>query len=207
MKGLLLKDFYMATKYCRSFLLIIVLFLTISCFGNENMFFAVYPALITGMIPVSLISYDEREKWNLYSAALPYTRAQLVSSKYLIGLLFELSIVLLSAVTQVFRVMRAGAFSADEFLPFVLVVFVAGLAGPALLLPFIFRFGSEKGRIAYYLVLGALCAGATILSNGDLQLFERMNLGVPSALVALAAAALYAGSWGLSILIYRKREL
>ncbi|NMP37237.1 MAG: ABC-2 transporter permease [Clostridiales bacterium] len=100
MKGLLLKDFYMIGKYCRSFVLILTVFLVVSCFGNDNTFFIIYPVLIAGMIPVTLISYDEREKWHIYSETLPYTRAQFVSVKYLIGLLFELTVFLLSAAAQ-----------------------------------------------------------------------------------------------------------
>ena len=43
MKGLLLKDLYMAAKYCRAFLLIVVVFLAVSFFGDDNIFFVVYP--------------------------------------------------------------------------------------------------------------------------------------------------------------------
>lgn len=38
MKSLLLKDFYMTLKYCRAFLLIIIVFLAVSVFGDNNMF-------------------------------------------------------------------------------------------------------------------------------------------------------------------------
>ena len=86
MKGLLLKDLYLAAKHCRAFLLVAVVFLGVSFAGDENIFFIVYPTLITSMIPMTLISYDERDRWTQYSAALPYSRGQLVSSKYLIGL-------------------------------------------------------------------------------------------------------------------------
>lgn len=88
MKGLLLKDFYMTAKYCRSFLLIVVVFLAVSFFGKDNVFFILYPVLISSMIPVTLMSYDEHDKWNVYSLTLPYTRGQLVSAKYLTGLIF-----------------------------------------------------------------------------------------------------------------------
>ena len=81
MKGLLLKDLYMAAKYCRAFLLIVVVFLAVSFFGDDNIFFVVYPAMIAGIVPVTLISYDERDKWDLYAGTLPYTGSQPVSSK------------------------------------------------------------------------------------------------------------------------------
>ena len=43
MKGLLLKDLYMVKKYCRSYLLIAILFLALSLMSDENMFFVFYP--------------------------------------------------------------------------------------------------------------------------------------------------------------------
>ena len=97
MKGLLLKDLYMAAKYCRSILLVIVVFLSISFLGEDNLIFGFYPCLFCGMIPASLLSYDERSKWNVYCGTLPYTRAQFVSVKYLFGLCAGAVVFILSA--------------------------------------------------------------------------------------------------------------
>ena len=81
MKGLLLKDLYMSAKYCRAFIAIVIIFLAVSFWGDGNAFFIIYPVLLAGIIPTSLISYDERHKWDKYSGTLPYSRAQLVSAK------------------------------------------------------------------------------------------------------------------------------
>lgn len=51
MKGLLLKDFYMAAKYCKAVLLLVIVFLAASFLGEENIFFAVYPSMIAGSFP------------------------------------------------------------------------------------------------------------------------------------------------------------
>lgn len=207
MKGLLLKDFYMAGKYCRSFILILAVFIAVSCFGNDNTFFALYPVMIAGMIPVTLISYDEREKWHIYSETLPYTRAQLVSAKYIFGLIFELAVFLLSAAAQAYRMSNAGSLVLSEFLPFVLTLLITGLIAPALLLPFIFRFGAEKGRIAYYVIIGAICAGGTVFAGSGMKLPEWLKSEWALVFAALFAVALYLCSWGLSVLMYKKREL
>lgn len=39
MKGLLLKDWYMMRKYCRSYLLIAAVFIAVSLYSNDNLFF------------------------------------------------------------------------------------------------------------------------------------------------------------------------
>ena len=55
MKGLLLKDWYMIQKYCRSYILITAVFIGISLENGENLFFTFYPCMLCGMIPVTLL--------------------------------------------------------------------------------------------------------------------------------------------------------
>ena len=63
MRGLLLKDIYMAAKYCRAYLLLAVVFIPVSFASSENLFMIFYPCLLCGMIPVNLLGYDERSRW------------------------------------------------------------------------------------------------------------------------------------------------
>ena len=64
MRGLLLKDLYLIRKYLVSYLVLMVEFLVISAFSNGNMFLTFYPCLIATMVPVNLLSYDERSGWH-----------------------------------------------------------------------------------------------------------------------------------------------
>lgn len=72
MKGLLLKDWYMIQKYCRSYILITAVIIGISLANGENLFFTFYPCMLCGMIPVTLLGYDERSGWMQYSGTMPY---------------------------------------------------------------------------------------------------------------------------------------
>ena len=65
MKGLLLKDLYMSKHYFKMYFMVVVIFLIVSGIGNDNMFFAIYPSMLAGIISVSLCAYDENSKWNL----------------------------------------------------------------------------------------------------------------------------------------------
>lgn len=207
MKGLLLKDFYMAQKYCRAFLLIVVVFLLVSFTGDENVFFIVYPSMIAGIIPMSLISYDERDKWIEYSGTLPYSRGQLVSSKYLIGLIFGGSAYLVSMAAAVVRMLCKGYFSWMELLATGTILLVLGLLGPTILLPFVFKYGAEKGRIAFYAMIALCCGLGAILAGLGVQMAFTVKgmwfLGV----VVLISVICYFISWSLSVCFFRKREL
>ena len=70
MKGLLRKDFYMLWSYCRSFLVLILVFSLVSL-AQPNAFYTIYPVMIASMLPISVISYEERCKWNIYCQTLP----------------------------------------------------------------------------------------------------------------------------------------
>ena len=105
MKGLLRKDLYMTLAYFRIFLAMMALFLVVGYFAEDSMFLIIYPMIIGMMLPVSLLSYDERFHWNRTCDAMPCSRAQVVSSKYLLTLL---SVLLLFVLTMLIQGLRRG---------------------------------------------------------------------------------------------------
>lgn len=207
MKGLLLKDYYMTLKYCRAFFFIVIVFFGVSVLGGDNPFFAIYPIIIVSMIPVTLLSYDEKNKWTLYGETFPYTRGQLVSAKYIVTLIAVCCVWTLSVMAQA----MSGIFS-DNLQMGILeaaVMLAIGLVAPAVMLPIMFKFGTEKGRVFYYLMIILLCGGyASIAINGP-ERFIMNILSVPWFPCFLAAVCIliFALSWRLSIGFYRKREL
>ena len=208
MKGLLLKDLYMMKKYCKSYLLITVAFIALSFASSENLFFVFYPCLLCGMIPVNLLGYDERSKWLQYSETMPYTKAQIVSGKYLIGLGTQVALLLITGISQAIRMSISGAFVLGEYLVLIMLLLIMSLLSSSITLPFMFKLGVEKGRMAYYIMIGIVCAGSIISSNlllNGVQTDIELNGILP--LVCLVGIGIYAFSWYLSVVFYKKREL
>ena len=200
MKGLLKKDLYMTWAYCRIFLLMIAIFLGVGAVSEDSEFFVIYPMIIGMILPVSLVSYDERFKWHLTCDAMPVSRAKAVSAKYVLTLLAVLTVFVLTMLTQGLRLSRTGELAALWELPGLLLPM--GLLGPALLLPVIFWLGVEKGRILYFVLVGVVCA-LGVMMGSDLNL--RLPLSSPLLPVAVSVL-LFAASWCLSIKLYEKRE-
>ncbi len=208
MKGLLLKDLYMMKKYCKAYLLITVVFIAVSFASSENLFFVFYPCLLCGMIPVNLLGYDERSRWLQYSETMPYTKEQIVSGKYLIGLGTQVSVLLITGIAQAIRMRVSGAFMLGEYLVLMMLLLIMSLLASSITLPFMFKLGVEKGRMAYYIMIGIVCAGSIIASNllsGGFQAEVKLNGILP--FICLVGIGLYALSWYLSIVFYKKREL
>ena len=206
MKGLLLKDWYMVVKYCKAYLLISLVFIGASIMSDDNFFFIFYPSIFCSMIPITLLGYDERSKWDQYCAALPYTKAQIVSGKYLIGLFAQLGILLLNAVILAIRMQVNGVFSWESF-GSTLSALAITLFAPAIILPPMFRWGTEKGRMAYYIGLALACGiiGA-VIGIGGITLMGFFSSSTALSLMGPAALVAYGISWYLSILFYQKRE-
>lgn len=208
MKGLLLKDFYMVMKYCRSYLLIAPAFIAISFLGEGNLFFIFYPCFLCGMIPVNLLGYDERSRWLQYSGTLPYTKAQIVSSKYLIGLAAQTVIILIAGIVQVIRMKMNDIFRLDDFMVLMLMVFIMAMLFSSIGLPFIFKNGVEKGRLATYVMIVLLCFGSSMASalfGSDMQ--NTIQLNTFLLIFSIVGIGIYILSWYMSIVFYKKREL
>jgi len=208
MKGLLLKDWYMMKKYCRAYLLIAVVFIAVSLFSNDSLFFVFYPCLLCGMIPVNLLGYDERSRWMQYSCTMPYTKTQIVSAKYLIGLFAQVAMLLISGIAQGVKMTVCGNFVFGEFAVLMLLLLIMATFTSSISLPFIFKLGVEKGRTAYYIMVGFVC-GASVLASSFLrgQLSTEIQPNGVLAALAVAGIGVYVFSWYLSILFFKKREI
>lgn len=208
MKGLLLKDFYMMKRYCRSYLLIVAVFIAFSLASNDNLFFVFYPCLLCGMIPVNLLGYDERSRWMQYSATLPYTKGQIVSCKYVIGLMAQAAMLIATGIAQAVRMSISGTFQLNDYIVLMLMVLMMATITSSLSLPFIFKLGIEKGRAAYYVMIGVVVIGSAVasgMSGADLHTKTQLSSILP--ILCLAGIGIYAFSWYLSVVFYKKREI
>lgn len=202
MKGLLLKDWYMMVKYCKAWVLILAVMMGASVFSERPMSFLMYPVMLAGLTAVTLIAYDERSGWTTLSRAMPYSKAQLVSVKYIVTLLLLAMAAVLAVVVQLVRA-GTGAGNAGSMGGILGMLLSAGLVTPAVLLPLVFRFGVEKARILYGIVLG-LVIGCMIFVSMTVQDMSQLVADGAFAVRALPVSAVLFGlSWLLSIRIGR----
>ena len=208
MSGLLLKELYMARKYCRLHLVITVLFLGMAMLPSaENLFLLFYPSAMASFIPVTLLSYDTQSKWDVYFDTLPTSRVQYVSAKYLIGLILGELVLALTAVTQLLAIRLNGEIGLNQLLPLLWGLQAITLVLPTLCLPPIFKLGVEKGRIWSLVMIAVTFGGGAGLTVGVKDWGSFSLPGNLSVWLLLGAIVLYALSWLLSIRLYRTREL
>ncbi len=161
MKALLVKDFMVITKQLRIFLFLI-LFLPLAT-GGTMLSFAI---LLAAALSMTAIAYDERSKWNELSAMMPYSKFELVFSKYLLsylGVAATAGMALLGRlISRVFEI--GGDYNTLQIVGFSVV---GALIFVAINLPLLFKFGSEKGRFVFIATVVLVSASGPILSAAN----------------------------------------
>lgn len=201
MKGLLLKDFYVLNRQMKLYILFILVFAVIP-YSYLQLFAVAYAAIL----PYSAAALDETSHWDLLAGMMPYSIRDLVLSKYIVGWLAALGSSLVAVAASLAERLWSLGQPADPGV--VLVCLCIALLEIAFSMPFLFGFGSARGRQIMMFVLVILtCASAGALSNVVIGTTGVLSLApVVPVLLFLAALALTAVSVPLSLALYRRKR-
>ena len=209
MKGLLLKDVYQAWYDAKGVVVAAGVMMgagVVTMMSGAN-FFIVYAGFLLGMMPMTLLAYDQTSKFNEYSAVLPATKEQLVGCKYIIGLCGLVLAEVFAAVALGVAQLHWVAVDRPLVISTLVQVGMTTLLSSTILLPLTYRFGYEKAKYVFYVLVGVLAAlmGFSVSANEDGLVRNLLPQGIsPAALLGVAAVVLvlYALSWRLSIAWY-----
>ena len=157
-----------------------------------------FAIVYAAMLPYTSIAYDERAKWDQLAGMMPYSVRDIVGSKFMLGYLCVGEVALVSLVA---RLLIPGG----DGNPLSLLTMVGvALLMMAVTLPFMLRFGVERGRMIFTLIMVAAACGsmtAMQLLNDSGELPQVLTLGVPALAVAANLIAL-----PRSIRLYARRS-
>lgn len=201
MKGLLLKDFYNVKNLILYYALVAAVFAVVSVVSSNIYFFCGFMIFISVGLVSSTISYDAQDKWDRYALSSGVSRRTAVLSKYV----FTVVTILCSLALGLILALALGYRQVVDFLPVVAYSF-AGVLSVGIVLPCFFRFGVEKARVIYMIVIVFTVA----LMVGGISLFERLNFAAQApwmlVLLAVLSVAILAISYFVSLRIYRNKE-
>lgn len=211
MRGLLYKDLCLVKSLARSYLFMILILGGMSAMGlyENSSFLYILVSITSIMLPMNTFAYDEQAKWDRYVGSTPAGRRRAVGSKYLFTLVILVPLALLCLAVQLVPPLRGGyAPNWPEILISVVTPMTLALLLNAILLPLLFRFGTQKARI-FSLIAIALGTGlavglGTILDSGDLS---QVSAALAQGLFFLFSVAAAVLSYVLSLGIYRRKEL
>ena len=211
MTGLIKKDFYLSVSMFRSYVLVAAVFAILTLAGiYEISFFITYVSVMCIMIPVNLFAYDEQARWDKYAAALPAGRVGVVKARYLFTVLVCAGSLVFSLLLQSLVALFSGA-QGQERVDLLLSGFFPAAYGcfmNAILLPLLFKFGSQKGRIYLILALGVgvgvIFGGLTGLKEMGLSLSQ---VSLPLTVLPVAGLLALIPSYFLSRRIFFHKDL
>lgn len=202
MIGLFIKDLLNLKSQLRVILLLLGVYSLFAISSDNSAMLGGIIAIMGVMIPITALGYDEKAKWDKYALSMPLSRTDLILSKYLLGIAFSVVGFILNFLISLW----IGFTSYKESLILSMLLLSAGLFFLSFVLPPMFKYGVEKGRIVMMLLIFSPTAFLLILKN--------MNVKLPSAdliekfwyiLPAFSVLVLFA-SIVLSVKIYSRKE-
>lgn len=204
MKGLLLKDYFTLLKQLRFYLVFLLIFTII-----PNMNLSSIAIVYAAMLPITVIAYDERSKWDQLAAMMPYSKRELVFSKYLLG---YIGVALFSIITLVLQVavglIGKNGFSTEQGMT-IFVTAAAALVLLAINLPFMFWLGVERGRVVFMIIIGVTVFLGMMSADSAKNLLANQTITESQLIVLSGAVTIFANvvSVFISSKIYRNKKI
>lgn len=207
MKALLIKDFYTLLKQMRIFVILILIFAVMP--GTSITAFAI---VYSAMLPMTAIAYDENCKWSKLAAMMPYSVQSLVFEKYLLGYIMVAIAGAVSLASEYIQAAVRGTGAGLENLIVVAAIICVAVIMQAINLPFIYRFGVEKGRfvyLAFFMSVVGILAFFERQTDAIVGKLSQIQIGgaAIAVILILVTILLNAGSILLSVKLYKKRNM
>lgn len=208
--GLVRKDIYLVLGMGKYYLAMLLLFGVLSLTGVYNLsFYASICTMLVVTLPFSVFAYDEQAGWDKYAVSTPAGRRGVVRGKYVFALLIWV-VVLVTVVLFFGGAALVKQEGVADNLMVGITILGGGLVMLDILLPLLFKFGTQKSRLMLMLVIGVavgVSVGlAGVLSDsvgGDVQSL----MGLVTVLLPIIGLGGMVISYMTALSIYLKKEL
>lgn len=210
MKGLILKDFYTMSSTLKVYTFLILVYVAVFGIMENNPVSAIMVStLVISMSPVTALAYDEQSKWDKMARTMPVTPKTIVLAKYIFSLLMAVAAAVFS--TAAIIIVDKFRNTSDCLIAMVMAIQLA-MFYHSLLFPTIYKFGTTKGRIYTMLIMFIPAIIVALLSFvgfwTSAVIIMLTDYGeLCAAAIVLLIILMYIGSIGLSVKIYKNKDL
>ncbi|MGM1049297.1 MAG: ABC-2 transporter permease [Bacillota bacterium] len=167
MKSLVLKDLFNIGHNAKSMFLMLLVFafVLVPLAGLES--YIIASGILCSMMIVTTFVFDDNSKWTKYAMIMPFSKKELVASKFIVLLIFSAIGVVVGLILGTIGgvITHKIAFNAESITT-LLFMTLAGLVIAEIFgsmsIPLVFKFGAERGRmllLVSFLVPAAICFG------------------------------------------------
>lgn len=149
MRGLLIKDYRLLWNQCRTFGIMMLIWMIVVVTNTNPVFAVSYLIFICSIMSINTISYDQHENGITFLLSLPVSRKQYVREKYLLFLINLAAAVVFS----VLFILIPGNIEGT------VVIYLIGMVVLAIsvMMPVSMIFGAEKGRLVIIAFGAIIC--------------------------------------------------
>lgn len=202
MMSLVYKDFMNLKVQAKLYLLIIAVWTVVAGIERNSSFLGGVLSIFSILIAITSCAYDERAGWDKYALTMPIGKRELVLSKYVVSFL------ILGAGMLVFTGLNVYLQTEPtEFLGQIGIFVALGILVADIVLPIIFRFGTEKGRT--FLMLIFLVPAVLGLVLGEMEIPVNITLSemeLCAFMLGVAILLLPLSVW-MSFRMYGRRDM
>lgn len=211
---LIKKDWIYLITSIKSVLVTSVLFCIVMPMLNIG-FGIMMPALIGYMLTYSIMAYEERSKVELMTAALPVSRREMCTSRYIESVIYLIGGCIIAQVGVWFILITQQHMRMEEImklLPIMLAItFLMGAIYNSVILPVIFYFGTVKAR--YYLMFSYILIFAGVnainftdaIGQGIIAYINKVQ-AIIGILMPVIGVIIYYISYRISLRIWEKKD-
>lgn len=151
MLGLIKKDLLLMKTNAKSLLVIFIIYLLMTINGNFDIV-VMFP-LFMFVLLISTFGYDEYNNWDAYVNTLPVGRKNIILSKYLTSIILLMCSSIVSCIVAYVLTFFYDKIDLSKSLSYVGGCLCGMLIAISLMYPLIFKYGSQKGRIAGFVFI------------------------------------------------------
>lgn len=201
MFNLMKKDFILQKRLLIVYIILLIFYLR----ADFSIVFSV--VMISSLFVMNSHYYDEKDKANILLNSLPYTKKEIVSSKYIEALLSAVIVILIYFIGQ-YIVDSSLVFSFKQIIP----CFLGTMLFTASYLPFFYKFTQQYLLVAFsaLVVIGIITARPIqefVMANfaETIQLLQNLATIQLYGIMTILVIFIYVISWLLSIKIYSNK--
>lgn len=207
MFNLILKDFYAQKLLMLLYLGIMAIYM----FSGLNSSFIV--AIISALFVMNSHYYDEKDKTNIFLNSLPFTRKEIVSSKYIGSLVFTTITILvfigLKGISQIISQDSVELFNIE----LIILSYLLVMLFTSVYLPFFYKFTQQYLLVIFSAVFILVMFSIRyiydfVMKNfsGVIDFFSSLSTGYLYILLTVITIIVFAISWFMSIKIYERKD-
>lgn len=209
MKGLVKYDLMQLGSSLKGGVIILyLLFLgVISVLTTMGASYAYMIVFLCAAFGISEFSYEESYHWDRYMAALPVSTKKIVLARYASAfLLLCIGMVCSAVLLGIVMWKNNGAVPTGEYLSGILSCVALAVFYLELMIPIMYRFGAERGRIFMLAFCGVVIGGAFFAAEYLIHYLNADTFWKGFSVCAVIVVLLIPVSYSVSVKIRSKKE-